>query len=35
MTHNDVLRSVRYLLNVSDATLADIIRLGQRRGQQR
>jgi uncharacterized protein YehS (DUF1456 family) len=28
MTHNDVLRSVRYLLNVSDATLADIIRLG-------
>ena len=29
MTHNDVLRSVRYLLNVSDATLADIIRLGQ------
>ena len=28
MTHNDVLRSVRYLLNVSDATIADIIRLG-------
>ena len=28
MTNNDVLRSVRYLLNVSDATLADIIRLG-------
>jgi uncharacterized protein YehS (DUF1456 family) len=28
MTHNDVLRSIRYLLNVSDATLADIIRLG-------
>jgi uncharacterized protein YehS (DUF1456 family) len=28
MTHNDVLRSVRYLLNVSDATLADIVRLG-------
>src|SRR3954463_11260458 len=29
MTNNDVLRSVRYLLNVSDETLADIIRLGQ------
>jgi len=28
MTHNDVLRSVRYLLNVSDATLASIVRLG-------
>jgi uncharacterized protein YehS (DUF1456 family) len=28
MTHNDVLRSVRYLLNVSDATLGDIVRLG-------
>ena len=28
MTHNDVLRSVRYLLNVSDAALVDIIRLG-------
>jgi uncharacterized protein YehS (DUF1456 family) len=28
MTHNDVLRSVRYLLNVSDAALIDIIRLG-------
>ena len=28
MTHNDVLRSLRYLLNVSDAALADIIRLG-------
>jgi len=28
VTHNDVLRSVRYLLNVSDAKLADIIRLG-------
>ena len=30
MTHNDVLRSVRYLLNVSDAGLADIFRLGHR-----
>jgi uncharacterized protein YehS (DUF1456 family) len=30
MTHNDVLRSIRYLLNVSDATLVDIIRLGDR-----
>jgi uncharacterized protein YehS (DUF1456 family) len=30
MTHNDVLRSLRYLLNVSDAGLADIFRLGQR-----
>jgi uncharacterized protein YehS (DUF1456 family) len=29
MTHNDVLRSVRYLLNVGDAKLGDIIRLGQ------
>jgi uncharacterized protein YehS (DUF1456 family) len=28
MTHNDVLRSVRYLLNVGDAKLVDIIRLG-------
>jgi uncharacterized protein YehS (DUF1456 family) len=28
MTHNDVLRSVRFLLNVTDAKLADIIRLG-------
>ena len=28
MTHNDVLRSVRYLLNVSDAKLGEIIRLG-------
>ena len=28
MTHNDVLRSLRYLLNVSDAKLGDIIRLG-------
>ena len=28
MTHNDVLRSIRYLLNVSDAALADIVRLG-------
>ncbi|HET6148827.1 MAG TPA: DUF1456 family protein [Polyangia bacterium] len=30
MTHNDVLRSIRYLLNVSDATLVDIARLGDR-----
>ena len=30
MTHNDVLRSLRYLLNVSDEGLADIFRLGQR-----
>jgi uncharacterized protein YehS (DUF1456 family) len=28
MTHNDVLRSVRYLLNVSDAKLGEIVRLG-------
>jgi uncharacterized protein YehS (DUF1456 family) len=28
MTHNDVLRSLRYLLNISDAALIDIIRLG-------
>jgi uncharacterized protein YehS (DUF1456 family) len=28
MTHNDVLRSLRYLLNVPDAKLGDIIRLG-------
>ncbi len=28
MTHNDVLRSVRYLLNISDAKLGDIVRLG-------
>ena len=28
MTHNDVLRSIRYLLNVSDAALVDIIKLG-------
>jgi uncharacterized protein YehS (DUF1456 family) len=28
MTHNDVLRSLRYLLNVSDAALVDIFRLG-------
>jgi uncharacterized protein YehS (DUF1456 family) len=28
MTLNDVLRSVRYLLNVSDAKLGDIVRLG-------
>jgi uncharacterized protein YehS (DUF1456 family) len=28
MTHNDVLRGVRYLLNVSDAGMADIVRLG-------
>lgn len=30
MTHNDVLRSLRYLLNISDSALADIIRLGGR-----
>lgn len=28
MTHNDVLRGIRYLLNVSDAGLRDVIRLG-------
>jgi uncharacterized protein YehS (DUF1456 family) len=28
VTHNDVLRSLRYLLNVGDAKLGDIIRLG-------
>jgi uncharacterized protein YehS (DUF1456 family) len=28
VTQNDVLRSVRYLLNVTDAKLGDIIRLG-------
>lgn len=28
MTHNDVLRSVRYLLNVPDAKLGDLVRLG-------
>jgi uncharacterized protein YehS (DUF1456 family) len=28
MTHNDVLRSLRYLLNISDGALVDIIRLG-------
>jgi uncharacterized protein YehS (DUF1456 family) len=30
MTHNDVLRSLRYLLHVNDAALADIFRLGHR-----
>ena len=30
MTHNDVLRSIRHLLNVSDAVLVDIFRLGNR-----
>jgi uncharacterized protein YehS (DUF1456 family) len=30
MIHNDVLRSLRYLLNISDAALIDIIRLGGR-----
>ena len=30
MTHNDVLRSIRYLLNISDAALVGIIRLGDR-----
>jgi uncharacterized protein YehS (DUF1456 family) len=29
MTHNDVLRSLRYLLNVGDPKLGDIIRLGE------
>ncbi len=29
MTHNDVLRSVRYLLNIPDAALIDIIRLAE------
>jgi len=28
MTHNDVLRSLRYLLNISDGALADIFQLG-------
>jgi uncharacterized protein YehS (DUF1456 family) len=28
MTHNDVLRSLRYLLNVGDAALVDMVRLG-------
>jgi uncharacterized protein YehS (DUF1456 family) len=28
VTHNDVLRSLRYLLNVPDAKLGDIVRLG-------
>ena len=28
MTHNDVLRSLRYLLNISDAAMVDIFRLG-------
>jgi uncharacterized protein YehS (DUF1456 family) len=28
VTHNDVLRSVRYLLNVPDAKLGDLVRLG-------
>ena len=27
MTHNDFLRSIRYLLNVNDSTLADILSL--------
>ena len=30
MTHNDALRSLRYLLNVGEATLVDIFRLGNR-----
>jgi uncharacterized protein YehS (DUF1456 family) len=30
MTHNDVLRSLRHLLNVSEAVLVDIFRLGNR-----
>lgn len=29
MTHNDVLRSLRYLLNVRDVKLAEIFRLGK------
>ena len=29
MTHNDVLRSLRYLLNVGDPKLGEIIRLGE------
>jgi len=28
VTHNDILRSVRYLLDVGDARLAEIVRLG-------
>jgi uncharacterized protein YehS (DUF1456 family) len=28
MTHNDVLRSLRYLLNITDAKLCEIVRLG-------
>lgn len=28
MTHNDVLRSIRYLLNVNDAKLAEVFALG-------
>lgn len=28
MTHNDVLRSLRYVLNATDATFVDIVRLG-------
>jgi uncharacterized protein YehS (DUF1456 family) len=30
LTHNDVLRSLRYLLNVGDATIVDVFRLGDR-----
>jgi uncharacterized protein YehS (DUF1456 family) len=30
MTHNDILRSLRYLLNVSDAQMAHIFGLGNR-----
>jgi len=30
MTHNDVLRSLRYVLNVDDAALVEIFRLGNR-----
>jgi len=30
MTHNDVLRSLRYLLNISDVALVGIVRLGGR-----
>jgi uncharacterized protein YehS (DUF1456 family) len=28
VTHNDILRSLRYMLNISDGALIDIIRLG-------
>ncbi len=28
MTHNDILRSLRYMLNIGDGALIDITRLG-------